>query len=316
MQQQELTKNKPMQIPENDVSIIISNSPSKPTRSRLSTISQNFLVKTFLGIILVLTIQIASKDIVIKPILSLLPITESAKYTIQFSLAILVILASYKLFVRYYEKRECTELSFDRVKIDSGIGFLTGFFSITLVFAILSTLGYYSIESYNWDFPFLEVFALILASALLEELLFRGFLYQFMEESLGTNLAILITGLIFGFSHISNNQANFISIMSATFGGLLSSVMYSYKQSLWLPISFHTFWNYSQIIYGSYVSGDGLIGTFATAKFQGPELLTGNEFGIENSILVLLFVLMLTITLYIKLYRSNGLKAPHWRNQI
>lgn len=177
MQQQELTKNKPMQVPENDVSIIISNSSSKPTRSRLSSVSQNFLVKTFLGIIFVLTIQIASKDIVIKPILSLLPITESAKYTIQFSLAILVILASYKLFVRYYEKRECTELSFDRVKIDSGIGFLTGFFSITLVFAILSTLGYYSIESYNWDFPFLEVFALILASALLEELLFRGFLY-------------------------------------------------------------------------------------------------------------------------------------------
>ncbi|MCE7733331.1 MAG: CPBP family intramembrane metalloprotease [Candidatus Heimdallarchaeota archaeon] len=303
---------KSLQITENEESRIMSHSHSGRKRSWLSFVSQNFLIKTLLGFIFVLLVQVTSKEIIIKPVLSLLPIPEGIKLTIQFSLAIFVILLSYKFFVKYYEKRDCTELSPGMMKRDSGIGFLSGFISISLIFGILSTLGYYSIGSYNWDFPFIEVFVLILALALIEEILFRGFFYRFMEESVGTNLAIIVSAIFFGFSHIFNDHVNFVSIMSATFGGLLLSVMYSYRRSLWLPISFHAFWNYSQIIYGSDVSGDGY-GTFVTANLNGPELMTGNEFGIENSILVLLVVLAATVILYIKLYRSKGLKVPYWK---
>lgn len=269
-------------------------------------------MRALLGIIFIFVIQVTSKEIIVKPLLSLLPISESVKLTIQFSIGFLVIFASYVIFVRYYEKRELTELSRDNMRKEIAVGIISSIFLITIVFVTLFIMGYYSITSFNMNFSFFEVFAFILALALIEELMFRGFLYRLTEESIGTNLAILISALIFGMVHITNDNVNVITIISPTFGGLLLSVMYSYRQCLWLPISFHAFWNYSQIIYGSKVTGDDY-GTFAEAKFEGPELFIGKEFGIENSILVLLVVLIPTIILYVDLSRKNLLKLPYWK---
>ena len=75
-------------------------------------------------------------------------------------------------------------------------------------------------------------------------------------------------------------------------------MMFIYTKRIWLPFFFHLGWNFSQPFYGSNLSGLNDMGSIIQSKFNGPELLTGGLFGIENSIINLSFLLFIGIVLY------------------
>ncbi|MGH2566384.1 MAG: hypothetical protein ACRDE5_17835, partial [Ginsengibacter sp.] len=70
--------------------------------------------------------------------------------------------------------------------------------------------------------------------------------------------------------------------------------MYTYTKRLWLPFAFHLGWNFAQPFYGSNLSGEKT-SHIINAVFKGPPLLIGSEFGIEDSIFSLIFLLLLCL---------------------
>jgi hypothetical protein len=75
-----------------------------------------------------------------------------------------------------------------------------------------------------------------------EELIFRGFLYNFLKERWGVWPGVFISALIFGIIH-----ANVIVGITAFLLGILLAVLYEYSRSLWTSILVHAINNSAKI---------------------------------------------------------------------
>jgi len=224
---------------------------------------------------------------------------EDVVRVIRWVLSTGVMLVVYILLFRRYENRAITELSGTGLLKDGLVGFIASALCISVVIAILYALGYYKILSTNNASALIMALFLFITLAIFEELLFRGILYRILEESMGTNLALLISALLFGLGHLPNENANAISVISAASGGVLAGLLFSVTKRLWLPIFFHAGWNWAQASLGVAVSGIDELPGFLQARVGGPELITGGAFGPENSIITIVIVLILSAVAYI-----------------
>ncbi len=83
----------------------------------------------------------------------------------------------------------------------------------------------------------LVVFILLsLSAGVCEEIIFRIFLFHFLNEYLYTIGAIVLTNLIFAFTHIGNGNINLISSFML---GLLFSTIYYFTNNIWIAILLH-----------------------------------------------------------------------------
>jgi membrane protease YdiL (CAAX protease family) len=181
---------------------------------------------------------------------------------------------------------------------ESLIGLFIGVLSMTLIISVLYILGYYDpLSTISAIYLVLPLF-LFTTLSIFEELIFRGMIYRIIEESLGTIIALIISALLFGLAHLPNENANFVSVISAAFGGILAGLLFSLTKRLWLPIFFHAGWNWTQGVFGVAVSGIEEIPGFVRSSMKGPELITGGAFGPENSILTVMLVIMLSGVVY------------------
>ena len=119
-------------------------------------------------------------------------------------------------------------------------------------------------------------------AALHEELMFRGYPFQRLMESIGAWPAVIILSLLFAVPHLYNpNSTIFAAFNTAAVGSLLGAA-YLLTRSLWLPWGIHWGWNLVLAVgYGLSVSGfdtDGPVDGLA----MGPEWLTGGAYGIEG----------------------------------
>jgi len=236
---------------------------------------------------------------------------RDATRIIRWLLSTTALLAAYYFLFKRYERRAITELSKTSLLKESLLGFSAGVFSISLVIFTLYILGYYQILSVNHVTDLLLSLFLFVSLASLEEVIFRGIIYRIVEESLGTKLALILSALLFGLAHASNEHATAISVVSAASGGILAGLMFSLTKRLWLPIAFHMGWNWAQTSFGVVVSGIEEIPTFLNIRLNGPDLLTGGAFGVENSIITIGLVLIMSgVAYYLTWKKGNVVKAP------
>jgi membrane protease YdiL (CAAX protease family) len=136
--------------------------------------------------------------------------------------------------------------------------------------------------------------------AVTEEVLFRGVIYRIVEERTGSVIAIVVSSLLFGLTHLLNGGATLWGTLAiAVEGGAMLAVAYAATRSLWLPIGLHFAWNFAESgIFGSTVSGstDSETGLLRTV-LSGPAALTGGGFGPEASLFALLCCLVPTLLL-------------------
>lgn len=225
---------------------------------------------------------------------------------VRWLLSTFVLLATYRFLFKHYERRDITELSRTGSIRESLVGLFTGVLCISLIIVVLDLLGYYEVLSTNSAAALLMPLFYFTTLSVFEELVFRGIIYRITEESLGTNLALIISALLFGLAHLPNENANAISVVSAASGGILAGLLFSMTKRLWLPIFFHAGWNWAQISLGVTVSGIEVLPGFLQAKLEGPEIITGGAFGPENSVITLVLVLILSaVAYYLTLRRGN-----------
>jgi alpha-beta hydrolase superfamily lysophospholipase/membrane protease YdiL (CAAX protease family) len=141
-----------------------------------------------------------------------------------------------------------------------------------------------------------------------EETLFRGILFRFLEEGFGSWIALSITALFFGLSHLSNPNATLWSAIAiALEAGVAFGAVYMATRSLWVAMGMHTAWNFLQgNIFGVAVSGNGApTDSLFQPLIQGNPWLTGGAFGIEASVIAVVLGLGLGSYLLVQAVRQN-----------
>lgn len=216
----------------------------------------------------------------------------------------LIILAIYTGFVKLTEHRSIHELNIHSFHTSTSIGLAIGAVFMSVIAAILFCYGYYT-PSVN-DVYFSDIFRCFFFYLLVsvgEEVMFRGILHRMISERFGLTIALIVSSLLFGFAHISNDNATVMAAVAiAIEAGLLLSAAYEFSRNLWLPIGIHWAWNFTQgNIYGFNVSGNYDEVSVFCSEISGPDIITGGEFGPEASVITAIFGLGLSaLLLYIK----------------
>lgn len=133
-----------------------------------------------------------------------------------------------------------------------------------------------------------------------EEVATRGWLLTRIAARTNLPLAIAISSSLFGILHMGNAGVTFLSVLNIILDGVLAGLLFIYTDSIWLVVAQHGTWNYVQgNLLGFQVSGTGTDASiFSFTMGDGPDWLTGGEFGAEGSIITTLVLLLSVVMVY------------------
>ncbi len=226
----------------------------------------------------------------------------------------LVAVAIYVAWAKLIERRDASELSLPGMGREWAIGALLGAGLYTCCVLILMALGIFRIDGFNpWTF-LIPGIAFALKSGLHEELIFRGVFYKSVEDMFGSWISIVASSLLFGFLHLLNPDATFAGAAYISIeAGLLLAAAYLVTRRLWMCIGFHMAWNYVQsAVFSGIVSGGVADPGLIVKTIQGPDLLTGGNFGMEQSLIALILDTTAGVVLLIIAIRRGNLVPPPW----
>lgn len=133
-----------------------------------------------------------------------------------------------------------------------------------------------------------------------EEVATRGWLLTRIAARTNLPLAIAISSSLFGILHMGNAGVTFLSVLNIILDGVLAGLLFIYTDSIWLVVAQHGTWNYVQgnlLVFQ--VSGTGADASiFSFTMGDGPDWLTGGEFGAEGSIITTLVLLLSVVMVY------------------
>ena len=128
------------------------------------------------------------------------------------------------------------------------------------------------------------VLIVLLVGALAEELVFRGYPFQRLEEGIGAVGAVAVFSVLFGAVHLSNPEASRWGLLNTILIGILLSIAYLRTHALWLPWGIHFGWNTALgFFFGLPVSGLRMFNVVVRTSVSGPRWMTGGGYGIEAS---------------------------------
>jgi membrane protease YdiL (CAAX protease family) len=156
-------------------------------------------------------------------------------------------LSVYGVVVHVCERRPVSELAWPPAVRELGLGLLMGLGLYTLCMAVLMLSGSYRIHGMGHWQVLVSGLAIALATGVFEELLFRAGLFRLAEEWFGTWWALLISSVVFGFTHLDNEAASLQGVVSISiWAGALLAGCYVLTRRMWLGIGLHAAWNYTQ----------------------------------------------------------------------
>jgi CAAX protease family protein len=204
---------------------------------------------------------------------------------------------TYAWVVRRTERRAPTEVARVGAVAATRRGVLIGVGMCAAVIVNIAFLGGYQVNGLGSVPGAVGLFGFMAAAAVTEELLFRGVLFRIVEQRTGTWIALVLTGVVFGLSHLFNPNASLWgAIAIAVEAGFMLAACYAATRNLWVPIGLHFGWNFALAgIFGAEVSGNDTAQGLLDAVTSGPTLLTGGEFGPEASMYAVLAGVVLTI---------------------
>ena len=224
-------------------------------------------------------------------------------------IVVAIITLAYIAFVRLVEKRPVMELSLTGAATEIGAGLLLGAVLIGITVGVMGMLGYYRVEGIHSALLLVLALPVMISSAYIEEILFRGTLLRLLEEWLGTWIALSLSALLFGAVHLMNPHATLWSAIAiAIEAGLLLGGAFILTRRLWLAIGIHFAWNYVQgSVLGVAVSGNQF-GGLLDVSLSGPTLISGGSFGAEASIIAVAVCSLASAVLIRKAYQKGHIE--------
>jgi Predicted metal-dependent membrane protease len=268
------------------------------------------IVKIIIGFVVIIAVN--------EPLLGLLSyffrlvqVIPIVRYTVIPIIIISVIIISYIALYRYLERREITELSTHNLGKYLLVGLLLGLLVPSLSILVAYLRGEYIILSVsNLTNIFLRDLTINIGfgilTAIFEEILFRGILFRLIEEKLGSYIALIISSVFFGFLHLMNENGSLFAGFAISITSIILTATYMYTRNLWFPIAIHFAWNFAQgDIFGTPVSGVPASTSIIVSQLKGSEWFTGGDWGIEATVQIVVFSLVVGIILLV-LSRKKG----------
>src|SRR5437773_2565329 len=168
----------------------------------------------------------------------------------------------------------------------AGLGLAAGMLAVLI--AGCYAFGYVSMHWTGGQVPVSTLLAtagLLLVAALTEELVFRGFPLQILVEGMGRWPAVIGMSALFGAMHVNNPNASWLGAVNTVVAGILLSLAYVKRRSLWFPYGIHVGWNVGLgFIFGFPLSGLDLASLWTTG-IAGRDMILGGGYGPEGGLL-------------------------------
>ncbi len=188
-------------------------------------------------------------------------------------------------------------------------GMLWGFLLIVSCLALI--MAFTDVRPARGDgFPWRAIALIFIPAVLHEELLFRGYPFQ---KLLRWNrlFALFFVAFLFAALHITNESVTPLGLFNIFLGGIVLALAYERYGRLWFPIGFHLAWNLTTgPVFGHEVSGYEALRSLLLETGDGPDLLTGGEFGVEGSVLMTCVELAAIALLRKHVVPSNIIRPP------
>lgn len=188
---------------------------------------------------------------------------------------------------------------------DLGFGLLLGAFLMAVIFLVEWVAGWITVTgtlvmSGEYNQPFLKgfVFSLLyfIAVGIQEELFSRGYQLKNLAEGLrgvpplgapgAIVAATLLSSALFGYLHIGNPNATFVSTFNIFLAGIFLAMGFILTGELAIPIGLHITWNFFQgTVFGFPVSGMASAFSIFGIEQGGDTLITGGMFGPEAGLI-------------------------------
>ncbi len=228
------------------------------------------------------------------------------------TLAVAVGYAAYCLYVRKFERRRVSELALNGAAGEFGRGLLIGAALFCAAIGALAALGAYHVTAlHDWRVignPLL----MELNTALFEELLMRAIFFRLIQRALGSWLALLLSGLLFGAMHLGNPNASLLGASDAAVAGMLFAAAFMLTGRLWISVGLHAGWNFFQGgIFSVPVSGQTSKGLLE-GTLTGPDWLTGGAYGVEASAVALTLLVLATALCMLLAKQRAHITRPFW----
>ena len=242
------------------------------------------------------------------------PMAPVEKSAAKAFVSIALVLAAYKLIIVRLGERPRDDLPAAGALKGLGIGLLTGFLLFCALAGVAALFGVYRIVGPGDTRELIkDLIGMTIVAAFMEELLFRGILFRWIEEFAGSWGALTITSALFGLAHLFNTNATWgSSVAIMVEAGVLLGGAYMLARNLWLPMGLHAAWNFTEgFIFDVPVSGTDVHG-LVQAKIGGPVLLSGGGFGLEASIIGVVLSIPLGAAMIVLARRRGTIVAPIW----
>jgi len=230
------------------------------------------------------------------------------------ALIITLVLIGYKLVIRHLGEEPRDDLAARHALRDLGLGLGGGFLLFSLVVGVAALADVYNVVGVGGTATLLLTLVTVaIIPGFIEEVVFRGILFRFLEAFGGSWFALALTSALFGLGHYWNDNATAFSTFAiAVEAGILLGGAYMLTRSLWAPIGLHAAWNFTQgFIYDVPVSGFDQQG-MVEAKLSGPALLSGGAFGLEASVIALVLATAAGVWLVARAVRAGHVVQPWW----
>lgn len=197
----------------------------------------------------------------------------------------------------------------EHTKGDIGVGLAITGFAMIGIFIISLISGLIEVNSVGFDLKTFAYFTgLTWFAAGYEELVYRIILLSVLIKFLKKPwLAVLLTSVVFGWMHATNDHATLLSVISNGLGGVMYGIAFVGTRKIWLPWALHFAWNYVQAtILGFPLSGFEVEGIL-NLNLLDDTWLSGGLYGPEGGIVGISFrfVVIGLIILWIKKSRGS-----------
>lgn len=227
---------------------------------------------------------------------------------------IALVVAVYKAIIARLGEHPRDDLRPHAALVRLGQGLCVGLLAFSAAVGVAALIGVYQVTGFGDSSRLvLELVASAVMPAFMEELLFRGILFRWIEEFGGSWAALLLSSLIFGAAHLGNPSASWFTSFGIAIGpGLLLGAAYMLTRNLWLSMGIHAAWNFAQgEIFDVPVSGIPAHGLL-TARLSGSPLMTGNGFGLEGSAIGITTGIIFGLVFLWLAIRRGELVRPMW----
>ena len=229
-------------------------------------------------------------------------------------IAVLAVLVVSKLVLPVLGEDRRDDLPFDGRLSDLLKGTFFAAVLMTTLVILAWLVGVYEIVGWGGSTSMIPIlFGAGLSAGFIEEVIFRGILFRFLEQFGGSWFALAVSSLLFGFAHAGNDNATlFSSFAIAIEAGLLLGGAYMVTRNLWFAVGLHFGWNVVQgYIWDVAVSGNDVDG-LVEARMSGPELVSGGAFGLEASVIALTLATLFGVYFVWLAYQRGDIVRPWW----